>query len=338
MIKVGLTLYLFNKCYIHCKDDVIEIVSDDKKCRFPYENVSEILLFYKDITLSSYLVQKCSENNIIIHCLSPYGFYQGAFWGQLSGNVVLRKKQFDMIHTEKEISYAKNEIAGKLYNSAWMLSYLGHHNSEREIIKDASCYLRECKSKLKNLNSLDDIRILEANAACKYFSMFDYLIKTDDAQMQFDKRTRKPPLNNVNALLSFFYTLLTSICCSALLCKGLDVECGYLHTLRSGRYSLACDLVEEFRSCIVDRFVITLINRKEVTSLDFEHNVDGIKLKDESRKRLLEKWEIFLQNTKVKHKLYDKEYSIKVVIYEQAKLLAQYIRGDIEEYPPFVMS
>lgn len=136
---------------------------------------------------------------------------------------------------------------------------------------------------------------------------------------------------------SFFYTFATNFCCSALLYRDLDSECGYLHTLRSGRNSLACDLVEEFRACMVDRFVITIVNRQEVLSSDFESNTDGIKLTDNVRKKLLQKWEHYLDNTFVQHKPHDKKLSLQVLFYEQAQLLAQYIGGDIDCYPPFLM-
>lgn len=338
MTRVGKTLYLFNdESCIHNEEDALVIRTKEKSHKFPYGNIDSIVIF-GDTSLTTPVIYQCLDHGIVIHGISTYGNYRGCFQGVPTGNVVLRKKQFDMIGTNKEVQYVKNEIAGKIQNSIWFLSYQGHHNSNKEQIDIAIAKLRSYKRDLKTYNNLDEIRLLEARAASEYFSTFDYLIKSDDVNMTFLRRSKRPPLNNVNVLLSFFYTMLNALCCSALVAKGLDPECGYLHVLRSGRDSLACDLMEEFRSCIVDRFVITLINRKEVSSSDFEHNVDGIRLTDEARHALMGKWDVYLSNTKVVHKYCNQQFSLRVLIYEQAQFLAQFIRGDIEEYPPFLMS
>lgn len=280
---------------------------------------------------------QCSKHHILISYISSYGTYYGSFIGSETGNVLLRKKQFDMIGSDAAVDYVRNLIGAKLYNSVWLLSYFGHHNDNKDAIRTVIARLRFNIDKLRDMTDIDDMRILEANSASEYFSVFDLLLKTDDINMSFNKRTKRPPLNNTNALLSFLYTIATNFCCSALLCRGLDPECGYLHTLRSGRNSLACDLIEEFRACIIDRFVISIINRKEIVSTDFEHGNDGIRLIDTARKKLLQKWEIYLDSTFVQHRLYDKKLSLRVLFYEQAQLLAQYIRGDISKYPPFLM-
>ena len=280
---------------------------------------------------------QCSKHHILISYISSYGTYYGSFIGSETGNVLLRKKQFDMIGSDAAVNYVRNLIGAKLYNSVWLLSYFGHHNDNKDAIRTVIARLRSNIDKLRDVTGIDDMRILEANSASEYFSVFDLLLKTDDINMSFNKRTKRPPLNNTNALLSFLYTIATNFCCSALLCRGLDSECGYLHTLRSGRNSLACDLIEEFRACIIDRFVISIINRKEIVSTDFEHGNDGIRLIDTARKKLLQKWEIYLDSTFVQHRLYDKKLSLRVLFYEQAQLLAQYIRGDISKYPPFLM-
>lgn len=338
MFSVGKTVYLLTEgTYIHCENDTITFeMKNGTKQRLAYHVVSEIIIFY-NTTLSSYVMYQCSKHQIIVSYISTYGVYYGSFVGGFTGNVLLRKKQFDMIDSEKSVNYIRNLIGAKIYNSIWLLSYFGHHNDNRDTIKVVIGRLRDDICKLKIMTSVDEMRLLEASAASDYFSVFDWLLKTDDVDMKFQKRSKRPPLNNINALLSFFYTLAMNISGSALMCRGLDSECGYLHTLRSGRNSLACDLVEEFRACIVDRFVITIVNRKEVVSSDFEHNNDGIRLTDEARKKLLKKWEQYLDNTVVRHKLYDKDLSFRILFYEQAQLLAQYIRGDISEYPPFLM-
>ena len=338
MITVGKTIYLLSEgIYVHCDDDTVTFeMKNGTKQSLAYHVISEIIIFY-NTTLSSYIMYKCSEHKIIIHYISRNGYYMGCFSGRVTGNVLLTKKQFDMINSDKSVDYVRNLICCKIRNSIWVLNYFGHHSVDKDNIKIIVDRMRDYIVSLKKLDNIDDIRILEANAASAYFSAFDYLLKTDDSDMIFGSRSKRPALNNVNALLSFFYTFATSICTSALLCAGLNSECGYLHTLRSGRHSLACDLVEEFRACIVDRFVITIINRKEVVSSDFCHDPSGIRLTEDGRKKLLQKWEKYLDTTSVVHLLYNKNISLRVLFYEQAQFLAQYIRGDIDEYPAFLM-
>lgn len=338
MFNIGKTVYLLHEgTYIYCDDSAVTFkLADGRKQSLAYHVISEIIIFY-NTTLSVYLMKMCAEHHIIIHYVSPYGRYIGCFLGDYSGNVVLRKKQFEMLNeSDKLLDYIRNLLCAKFRNSIWTLQYF-HHIKDNTAVKSVIKELRDDIRLLRNMTSVDDMRLLEARAANSYFSVFDNLLKISDADMQFVKRSRRPPLNDTNALLSLFYTLATSIADSALMCRGLDSECGYLHTLRSGRRSLACDLVEEFRSCVVDRFVITIINRKEVTSSDFCHDNDGIRLSDDTKRRLFDKWENYLDSTVVKHELYDKELSLRCLFYEQALLLAQYIRGDISAYPPFFM-
>ena len=338
MFSIGKTVYLLHEgTYIYCDDSAITFkLADGRKQSLAYHVVSEIIIFY-NTTLSVYLMKMCTEHHIIIHYVSPYGRYIGCFLGDYSGNVVLRKKQFEMLNElDKSLDYVRNLLCAKFKNSIWTLQYF-HHIKDNTAVKPVIKELRNDVLLLRDMTSVNDMRLLEANAANSYFSVFDDLLKISDADMQFAKRSRRPPLNNVNALLSLFYTLATSIADSALICRGLDSECGYLHVLRSGRRSLACDLVEEFRSCVVDRFVIAIINRKEVVSSDFRHDNDGIRLSDDAKKRLFSKWEQYLDDTEVTHMLYDKKLSLRCLFYEQALLLAQYIRGDISVYPPFFM-
>lgn len=337
MQVVRKTIYLLTEgTYIHCENDTITFeMKNGTKQKLAYHVIDSIIIFY-NTTLSSYVMYECSKHQIVISYISAYGRYLGSFIGEISGNVLLRKKQFDMIDDIKSVDLVRNILGAKIHNSIWTLQYFGHHNENREYIKEISDELRDYINDLKDMKNIDDMRLLEAKAASRYFSVFDLLLKSG-CDMIFDKRTKRPPLNKINALLSYLYSMMTNVCCSALMSRGLDSECGYLHTLRSGRNSLACDLVEEFRSCVVDRFVITVVNRKEIVSEDFEENVHGIRLTDDGRRKLLQKWDNYLMTTEVSHKLYDKKLSLKLLSYEQAQLLAQYIRGDISEYPPFLM-
>lgn len=339
MYHIGKTLFLISeKSYLYCDDATILIqMANGAKHRLGYDTLSQIVIFYENTTLSAYVMNRCAEHKISIHYVSVYGRYLGSFMSYKVGNVCLRKLQFDMIGTEKSVMYVRNVIAAKCKNSIWLLQYFGHHSVNKAKIDVVVGQIRNQMRMLKTLQTIDDIRLLEMNVARLYFSLFDDLIKINDERLFFDKRTQHPPLNCFNALLSFFYTMLTTLCESALLVRGLDSECGYLHTLRSGRCSLACDLIEEFRACIVDRFVLTIVNRKEVCFDDFINDNGRILLTDNARKNLLVKWDNYLNHTVVKHQLYGKDVSFKMLVYEQAQFLAQYIRGDIMEYPPFYM-
>lgn len=337
MYHVGKTLFIVSeKVYISCDNATILVKNEHgQKYRFAYEILQQIVLFYEDTVLSVYVMNRCAEHAITIHYVSKYGRYLGSFLGYKNGNVMLRKAQFDMSNTEKSVAFVQNLLAAKIRNSIWLLRYFGHHSVYRDQLHSTVDKLKQCRDSLRQAKTMGELRLLEMNAAHMYFQEFDNLITVGDISMKFEKRSRRPPLNNVNALLSFFYTMLLVLCESAIVVRGMDVECGYLHTLRSGRASLACDLMEEFRACIVDRFVITLVNRKEVKSTDFYNDNGQIRICDDVRKKLLVKWDDFLNKTVVHHKLYDKDVSYKILVYEQAQYLAQYIRGDISEYPPF---
>lgn len=338
MYHVGKTLFVLEKAYIFCDNNTIslKIDSDENgKTRFGYNMLSQIVFFNENTVLSAYVMNQCAEHKITIHYVSKYGKYLGCFSGYKNGNVMLRRAQFLMIDTQKSVDYVRNLIGAKIRNSIWLLRYYGRHSVYRLQLNDSVNQLKILMNDLKSLNCIDDMRLLEMNAAHVYFQNFDYLVKVSDPDMKFVRRTKHPALNNINALLSFFYTMLTTLCESALVVRGLDVECGYLHTLRSGRISLACDLIEEFRACIVDRFVLTIVNRQEVKSCDFYNDNGQIRLTDDVRKKLLLKWNDFLNKTEVHHKLYNEKVSYKVLIYEQALYLAEYIRGDIKSYPPF---
>ncbi len=334
MYQVERTLFILTEnVYIHCDNERIAVESNGKKYYLGFGTIESIIIFTDTTTLSVYTMHNCSEHKITIHYISKSGKYMGSFYGCESGNVLLRKLQFEMIDTEKASKYVKNLLAAKMKNSVWNLKYFGHHSEKKDEINKTCDQIIQIIKKLKNEADINNMRLMEATCARLYFSMFDYLIKIDD--MKFQERSRRPARNCFNALLSFFYTLMTSVCDSALLVRGLDAECGYLHTLRSGRHSLACDLVEEFRAYVVDKFVITIVNRKQVKASDFINENGKIILTDDARKKLIGIWDAYLNTTMVHHDLYNKDMSLKILVYEQAQLLAQYIRGDISEYPPF---
>ena len=212
MYHVERTLYILNdKAHIYCDNDRIAIDIDGNKYYFGYDNIESIVIFTNKTTLSVYTMRNCAEHKITIHYVSEAGKFMGSFVGYENGNVLLRKMQFDMIGTEKATGYVQNVLAAKLKNSVWLLKTAGHHSAEKDKIKQSCNEILRIRDEMKNELCLDNLRLMEANAARLYFSVFDDLIKADD-DMKFEKRTYRPALNNFNALLSFFYTMMTSLC------------------------------------------------------------------------------------------------------------------------------
>lgn len=323
---------------LHCHNKTITLTfKDEEKLRIPISLIEEIIIFGNTM-ISNYVIKECYENNIIISYVSVYGNFCGRFYGKTNGNILLRKKQYDLYNNmDERVKIVKNIILGKFVNSKNVLMRVAKDSNEikkKNSLIEAANKINSNINILKNMNNIDSIRGLEGAVANIYFNSFDSMLKTNDSLMFFDKRSKRPPKNNCNAILSFLYTLLTLNVTSGLESFGLDSSLGYMHSIKPGRASLSLDLIEEFRAPIVDKFVITLINRKQLSSNDFENGIEGIKLKDKSLKRILNLWEEH-KDTEILHPLYNQKVKIKLIPYLQAQLLAQCIRGDIEQYPPF---
>lgn len=338
MIKIGKVLYLLNdNTYVHCEHDTFMIrVGDLEATRVPTDLIEQIIIF-GNTTVSNYMIKYCSEKSILVSYVSMFGNYYGGLRGQLVGNVLLRQKQYRLYDDlEHRLSLVRSIVLGKGLNQRAVLRAASDKvdSCRKDNIVKAISIIGEQLGTLKDAASIETIRGIEGSIATAYFGAFDDMLKTDDDNMKFVKRSRRPPDNYCNALLSFFYTMVTLNCISAVECAGLDSYMGYLHELHSGRESLALDLVEEFRAPLVDRHVITWINRKQITNSDFDMVSGTICLKDDAKKRLLQLWESEKEKN-VYHPLYKEDVPQKLIPYLQARLLAQYIRGDIEEYPPW---
>ena len=338
MYKVNRVLYILNdKTYIHCElESFIVSVDGLEKSRIPSNLVSQIVIF-GNTTVSNYFIKYCSEHKILVSYVSAFGTYYGGLRGKTVGNVLLRQKQYRLYDNhESRLNLARNIVLGKALNSKKVLEYCARDAKEdnKNKLTDVQKKIEGMIRELKNADSLDRIRGLEGTIGQNYFSVFDCMIKAKEPEMLFVKRSRRPPENNTNAMPSLLYTLLTLNCVAALETFGLDSYMSFLHELHPGRESLAMDLVEEFRAPLVDRFVVSLINREQFKGKDFEEEADGILLNDKSRKRLLELWEKEKEED-IYFPLYKKSVSKKLLPYLQAQLLSQYIRGDIDEYPPW---
>ena len=340
MRKLLNTLYVTSEnSYLSLDGENVVILEEKKELgRIPLHNLEAIVSFgYRGV--SPALMGGCAERNIGLCFLTPQGKFLARISGRIRGNVLLRQKQFEIANDDKaSLGIARNCILGKVFNSRWILERATRDHGlqiDVEKVKQASGYLKESLKRIVECQDMAVLRGYEGEAASVYFRVFNQLILQQKKDFTFDGRNRRPPLDNVNALLSFVYTLLTSSVASALETVGLDPYVGFMHTERPGRTSLALDMIEELRPVMADRFVLTLINKKMITGKDFTKKEDGaVILSDKARKMLLTEW----QNRKkeeIKHPYLDEKVEWGMIPFVQAMLLARYLRGDIDEYPPF---
>lgn len=320
-------------------ENIVILAENSEKRRFPLHMLENIMCFsYKGA--SPALMGACAERKIGLSFFSPNGKFLAGVHGKEYGNVLLRKQQY-RISDDKEqgLQYAKNMMIGKVYNSRWTLERTARDHKERvdyESIRKVSAELQEGLLKIRTVENIDQLRGIEGELASRYFSIFNELILNQKDDFIFQTRNRRPPMDRVNALLSFAYAVVERECANALRSVGLDPFVGFMHTDRPGRESMALDIMEEFRSILCDRFVLTLINTKTVRKDSFMKGDDGaVLLNDKGRKIFFNNW----QNRKrelITHPFLKEKMEWGLVPYIQALLLARTIRGDIEEYPPFL--
>lgn len=320
-------------------ENIVILAENSEKRRFPLHMLENIMCFsYKGA--SPALMGACAERKIGLSFFLPNGKFLAGVHGKEYGNVLLRKQQY-RISDDKEqgLQYAKNMMIGKVYNSRWTLERTARDHKERvdyESIRKVSAELQEGLLKIRTVENIDQLRGIEGELASRYFSIFNELILNQKDDFIFQTRNRRPPMDCVNALLSFAYAVVERECANALRSVGLDPFVGFMHTDRPGRESMALDTMEEFRSILCDRFVLTLINTKTVRKDSFMKGDDGaVLLNDKGRKIFFNNW----QNRKrelITHPFLKEKMEWGLVPYIQALLLARTIRGDIEEYPPFL--
>ncbi len=320
--------------------NVVVNVENKEKFRIPIHNIENIVTFgYMGISPS--LISLCAEKNVGVSFLSPSGYYCGRFSGPIRGNVVLRRQQYRMADNENIcLELSKVFIAAKIANCRNVVHRVlrDHGNEKNEIPLKSTIKLLENRiNQIRNADNIETVRGIEGDSANEYFSVFNYLIVAQNDDFVFEGRSRRPPRDRVNAMLSFCYMLLANEVQSALETVGLDPYVGFLHKDRPGRASLALDLMEELRPYLSDRLVLTLINRKQVNAKGFINQEGfGILMDEETRKEILTAWQQKKQD-EIIHPFIEEKIPIGLIPYVQAMLLARYIRGDIEMYPPFIM-
>ena len=319
-------------------ENVVVFEEQQEIGRVPLHNLDSIITFgYTGA--SPALMGACAQRNIDLTFMSGHGRFLARITGEVKGNVILRKQQYRVSESKEErLKIAKNFVLGKLYNSRWVLERAVRDYPMRLDCEHIKTQSRRIAEAMKTVTQCEDAAALlgvEGEAATLYFSVFNQLILQQQEDFVFQGRNRRPPLDYVNALLSFCYSLLAGMCASALEGVGLDSYVGFYHTDRPGRISLALDLMEELRSIMADRFVLTLINRKMITKNDFIRKENGaVILTDTGRKTVLSAWQTKKQDS-IRHPFLEEKLEWGMVPHAQALLLARYLRGDLEEYPPF---
>lgn len=341
MRKLLNTLYVMTEnCYLTLDGENIVIQDGEKTLgRFPLHTLENIICFtYKGA--SPALMGACTERKIGMSFFSPRGAFLARAVGKEYGNVLLRKEQYRISDQEdRSIMYAKNMIIGKVFNCRWSIERTLRDHGYRvdaEKLKRISNVLYHMLPQIDGVLKMDELRGIEGKAAEQYFSVLNDMILNQKEDFAFTTRNRRPPLDNINALLSFAYTVLAGDCANALASVGLDPYVGFMHSDRPGRMSLGLDLMEELRPVFADRFVLTLVNTKAIQASHFEKQKDyAVLLNDEGRKIFFSAW----QNRKresITHPYLKEKIPWGLVPYVQALLLARTIRGDVEEYPPFL--
>ena len=341
MKKLLNTLYVTTPdSYLSLDGETVVILNQDKALgRIPLHNLEGIVSFgYTGA--SPALMGECAKRNISLCFMTPNGKFLARISGKVYGNVTLRKEQY-RISDNQDLScqIAKNFITGKVFNARWVIERVTREHAlsvDCNKLKNVSAQLQNFIYLIRGCESNEQLRGYEGEAASLYFSVFDDMILQQKEHFYFNGRNKRPPLDNVNAMLSFIYTLLANNIASALETVGLDPYVGFLHTDRPGRISLALDMMEEFRPVMADRFVLSLINKRVVSKEGFATRENGsVEMTDDTRKIILTQWQQRRQE-KIKHPFLEEKIEWGLAPYIQALLLARFIRGDLDAYPPFM--
>lgn len=337
MKKLLNTLYVTRQeSYLHKERETIVIkYGNEKLAQFPALTISNILCFGQ-ISISPFLMGFCGEQGIGLSFYSEYGKFLARVLGRQTGNVLLRRTQYRWADDkERSLSIARLMVGAKIANSRAVLQREIRNHGANTPLEQTIAQLAGSLRRCQHAKSLNETMGIEGDAAGTYFSMFNELLR--GSGLAFAGRIRRPPTDPVNALLSFTYSLITQECVSALLGVGLDPYVGFLHQDRPGRPSLALDLLEEFRASWADRFVLTLINRRQLQLRDFITEASGaVRLTDDARKALLTAYQERKQ-TEIMHPYLQEQIPMGLLPHCQAMLLARHLRGDTEYYTPYLV-
>lgn len=335
------TLYVMTQgSYLHLDHETLKVEFEKTtRLQVPVHHLGAVVIF-GDVMVSPGAMHKCAEDGRALVLLDRNGRFKARLVGPASGNVLLRKAQHEMLACPgKLISLAKNIVAGKIKNSRQVImrgAREAKSEDEEKILKDAAKKLDSSIASLKTQDNPDAVRGVEGDAARSYFDSFDCMIKKEKTVFRMEGRNRRPPLDPINALLSFLYALLLNDCVAGLEGVGLDPQVGFFHALRPGRPALALDIMEELRSIMADRLVLSLVNLGQVSKKHFDYRPGGaVLLNDDGRKEVVSAWQKRKQE-EIFHPTVEQNIPFGLIPHTQARLLARYVRGDVEEYIPFI--
>lgn len=334
------TLFVLSEdAYLSVNGKNVVISREQKEvARFPLHTLEGILCF-SYAGASPALMGACVQRGVDIAFFSPRGQFLARTVGEERGNVLLRQTQNRVSDDPyQSCRYARGFILGKVYNARWVLERATRDHPQRvpvETLKTAATQMAQSLPLIASCEDPAQLLGLEGEAAKLYFGVFNHLVLQQQSDFRFTSRSRRPPLDNINALLSFAYTLLTRDCTAALESAGLDPYIGFMHRPRPGRRSLALDLMEELRAVYADRFVLSCVNRKIITAKHLQKQESGaVLLTDDGRRAFLGAWQSKKQE-QITHPFLKEKIPWGLVPYVQALLLARTLRGDLEAYPPF---
>jgi CRISPR-associated protein Cas1 len=340
MRKLLNTLYVSTQgAYLHQEGETVVVEREKQKVlQLPIHTIGGIVCF-GNVLCSPFLLGFCAGRDVSVSFLSEHGRFLASVRGPVSGNVLLRRRQYRMADDEEATrQIAAQVVSGKLANCRIVINRTIRDHADKvdvSSLRAASTAIDRIMDRIPNAENADEVRGFEGQAAADYFKVFNHLIIDQKNDFIFTERSRRPPLDEVNALLSFIYTLLAHDVRSALETVGLDPAVGFLHRDRPGRPGLALDIMEEFRPVIADRLVLSLINRRQIGKKGFTKAANGaVVMDDDTRKTVLTEYQNRKQE-EVFHPYIDETAPIGLLFFIQANLMARHIRGDIDGYPPF---
>jgi len=343
MKKLANVLYVTTpEAYLSLDGENVVIKKDEhSSTRLPLHNLENIVCF-SYLGASPALMGACAERNVGLCFLTPNGRFQARVSGKVKGNVLLRKKQYEVSEkNEASVPIAASFLLGKVFNCRKVIERAVRDHAmlvDVQTLTAASASLKETLIAIQGCRIIGDLMGFEGSAAKIYFGVFDQLILQQREDFAFKERSRRPPLDNLNSLLSFLYTLLTNDVASALEVVGLDPYVGFLHQDRPGRPSLALDLMEELRPVFADRLALSLVNRKQIIGKGFtQKESGGILMDDDTRKTVLTAWQE-RKKEEIIHPYLNERIPFGLIPHVQAMLLSRFLRGDLDAYPPFFWS
>jgi len=339
MKKLLNTLYVTTQgTYLHQEGEtVVASVERQDVLRLPIHTLAGIVCFGQ-VSCSPPLLGLCGERGVHVSFLTERGKFLARVTGPVSGNVLLRREQVRRSEDPAAAcDLARSFVLGKLANSRTVLQRTQRDHGPDPVITHSVDTVADVIRRVQRAADTETLRGLEGEAANAYFTAFDGMILSQKDVFSMRTRSRRPPLDPLNALISFLYTILAHDCEAALESVGLDPQIGFLHALRPGRPSLALDLMEEFRTILADRVALSLINLNQITGKGFEATESGAVVMDnETRKTVLQTWQKKKQEP-IQHPFLDEKVEIGLLPYAQALLLARHLRGDLDAYPPFLL-